>query len=95
MRTLEAIQRGARLLDEQKPGWENLLTLDSLNLAICRACVLGQLYGTYGDGKDALGIIFGRSYGFSANDEDYPKLTRMWRRFVARRITKKVARFLK
>lgn len=42
------VKRGARWLDKRLPGWfngrsEHLIDLDTLDLAQCQVCVLGQL----------------------------------------------------
>ena len=43
----EAVQAGAALLDDKRPGWESEIKLDKLNLRDSRSCILGQLYGSY------------------------------------------------
>jgi hypothetical protein len=45
---------GAALLDERRPGWFREVDRDSLEMGSCRRCVLGQLYGLYSAGRDAL-----------------------------------------
>lgn len=52
----DRVQRGVELLDRVRPGWERSIDLGSLDIAICTRCVLGQLFGHYVDGKEALGI---------------------------------------
>ena len=39
----ERVERGAALLDEHAPGWENVIDLKTLNLSSCEACVCGQV----------------------------------------------------
>lgn len=51
------IERGARLLDERRPGWHQEINLDTLNLNSYHNCVLGQLYGRYDRGALRLGLI--------------------------------------
>lgn len=62
------VQRGMMLLDEERPGWEDELDLGTLNVADPHNCVLGQLYGEYQEGKDALGLSLGEAinHGFVA-----------------------------
>ena len=42
------------LLDKVKPGWEQRINVETLNLESAMECVLGQLYGSYADGLSAL-----------------------------------------
>lgn len=48
------VQKGAALLDQHRPGWERGIDPSSLVIYHIERCILGQLYGDYGDGKDAL-----------------------------------------
>jgi uncharacterized Ntn-hydrolase superfamily protein len=45
---------GATLLDTLRPGWANEITVDRLLMSECGACVLGQLFGDYGTGAEAI-----------------------------------------
>jgi hypothetical protein len=45
---------GATILDVFRPGWAHEIDLDSLNLADCHACVLGQTFGDYNGGAEKL-----------------------------------------
>jgi hypothetical protein len=38
---------GARLLDLVRPGWEEKINIDELDMSSGRWCVLGQVYGSY------------------------------------------------
>lgn len=38
---------GARMLDSRYPEWHKSIDLKRLNMAHCRRCVLGQLFGDY------------------------------------------------
>lgn len=38
---------GALLLDLLQPGWADRIDTESLDLASCQVCVLGQLFGEY------------------------------------------------
>jgi hypothetical protein len=65
MSVKERVERGAKLLDEHRPGWELKIDLQALDLSSCDRCVLGQIYGSYGDGYDLLGLTDETSpYGF-------------------------------
>lgn len=47
MEIKEAAARGARLLDDIKPGWYKLIDLGQLDMGNCYRCILGQVYGDY------------------------------------------------
>ena len=51
-----AVERGASLLDEKRPGWENEIDVDRLDMNNFKNCVLGQVYGEYDAGLVQLGI---------------------------------------
>lgn len=48
------VQRGAKLLDKELPGWHTRINLHNLDLNNCEQCILGQLYGDYSKGLDAM-----------------------------------------
>jgi hypothetical protein len=50
----ERVQRGALLLDAEVPGWARRINEWELDLGQCDQCILGQLYGEYCTGRDAL-----------------------------------------
>jgi hypothetical protein len=84
----ERVERGAALLDERRPGWWDEIDLETFEMAnVCR-CSLGQLWGSYAKGKEALGIdlIPGCALGFISHIADgYPVLTVLWRAAIERR----------
>ncbi len=47
--TMLAVKRGAALLDEVYPKWEQAITIDQLFLESASSCVLGQLAPEYTD----------------------------------------------
>lgn len=80
------VERGAALLDEKVPGWAARVDVDTLALFDCTFCVLGQLFGDFGDGLDELDIT-GAPHGFSCPDIDYPRLEQDWRLAILSRRT--------
>jgi hypothetical protein len=50
----ERVARGARLLDEKRPGWEGCIALDHIEMDMCDSCILGFVYGHYHVGSDRL-----------------------------------------
>jgi hypothetical protein len=52
----DRVSAGIDLLDRETPGWDKDIDLDALRLSSCEQCVLGQLYGTFGDGLDFLDL---------------------------------------
>ena len=96
------IQAGVTLLDAKNPGWESEIDLGRLNLRSDVNCVLGQLYGYFQKGKDALGlkITFDAvnradwteidNHGFhQPTIADTEILTEEWKKFISQRLTQK------
>jgi hypothetical protein len=79
------VAAGAALLDERGPDdWRDKIDLDTLDVFSFTDCVLGQLYGRYNSGKDALDIWEGMSYGFDDSKGHHVKLTAAWKRYLTR-----------
>jgi len=75
------------MLDRLRPGWENAIVVESLDMDNICDCVLGQLYGSYCEGLGALGLNgrYGCTYGFnifptrdSKIESTMEKLTTLW-----------------
>lgn len=79
-----AIDKGIELLDAQVPNWCKQMQLDHLDLADVNSCVLGQVYGHFGHGLNALNMHGGSDlYGFIAKDgRDAVYLTRRWKQRI-------------
>lgn len=88
----EAVQKGYALLDEHKPGWINLINWETLDLSGTYNCILGQLYGSYFRGCEALHLgsctccaefeETGSDYGFNIPGDDFitfEMLEELWR----------------
>lgn len=88
------VGRGMKLLDSELPTWRADILLDKLDMHECDRCVLGQLFGTFDDGVDSLGLDPAEvvDHGFDVDDDRYPprlapgyKLLREeWRRAIER-----------
>lgn len=50
-------ERGARRMDTYDPNWVHRVNLSVLELVSTYRCVLGQCFGTYADGVDALNLV--------------------------------------
>lgn len=51
------VAKGAALLDRAEgPGWVGFVTDFTLDMSSAHECILGQLYGTYRDGLETLGL---------------------------------------
>lgn len=50
------VKKGAALLDRAVPGWAHRIGAE-LEMASCQRCVLGQVYGGYFIGSDALATM--------------------------------------
>jgi hypothetical protein len=49
------VAQGAAFLDRVRPGWADLINVDTLQMVQCYRCVLGQIYGDYCAGVAAFG----------------------------------------
>ena len=58
------VERGAKLLDEERPGWADMIYLEQLQMSDCSACILGQLYGDYSDAVNTILNVPGDEFGF-------------------------------
>lgn len=56
------IERGAAWLDRVKPGWRDLIDLDTLNLADAESCVLGQVFADEADDLTTDGFDYVAEY---------------------------------
>ena len=72
------VTAGMSLLDQQRPGWRSEIDLGTLDLGNCQVCVLGQIFGDYEDGLEALDISDPYKYGFNAVEGMYA-LTQAWK----------------
>lgn len=89
------VQKGMQLLDKNRPGWDQHIDLAVLDIARGDRCALGQTYGAYYFGIQALGLTLGesRDHGFhSASyalypqiDREYEVLTAEWRHQIKTR----------
>lgn len=80
---LERVQRGARLLDEKVPEWFNKIDIETLNIASCLKCVLGQLFGYFSDESlNRLGLTLYShddiEHGFLSQDGFNKTITLLW-----------------
>lgn len=85
------VNRGAALLDEKVPGWWERIDLEQLQLSSCIRCVLGQLFGIYGQGIRELGdsirlVADAIRHGLFVFDAaDYEPLTAAWKQLIQQR----------
>ena len=95
------VERGATLLDAEQPGWCKRIDLVTLDMGDTEQCVLGQMYGHYSDGVDALGLglreyagVYTKAstHGFDHDhafpgetDDQYPRLLPLWREAIEAR----------
>lgn len=89
-----AVAEGVALLDKYDSDWWKHINLDTLDMRGCYSCILGQLFGSYVVGREALGIecCEGDLYGFDSlgPDQDFEKLQALWVEIIeARRATSK------
>jgi len=92
--------KGAERLDKNMPGWYRKIDKTKLNMSLCFACVIGQLFlGDYTNGLVSLGI-YGKSeeFGFdldtderrftSGRDKKMKRLTALWVKQIDLRLAK-------
>jgi hypothetical protein len=94
------VAAGGRLLDQRCPGWAARIDGGTLDLADAGYCVLGQLYGDFYAGAEALNLSPARcmDLGFAScvslgegffpatrRRIEYAALTRAWLRELAAR----------
>jgi hypothetical protein len=82
---LERAKQGAALLDEvADPDWREQLDLATLNMQNCEECVLGQLYGDYGEGLAVVELseYDAAEFGFTTNGS-WTWLNKAWRKLLA------------
>lgn len=72
----ERVARGAKLLDEKRPGWAAEIATDKLAMESCDRCILGQLYGHYFAGYEALRRQLPSDFLFSALGHGFTLSTR-------------------
>lgn len=92
----DCVARGARLLDDHRPGWRESVDAARLDVSDFHSCVLGQLYGSFSAGLTQLGLRLDgariEEHGFDVLLGDtgrYPAVQGAWERVLldpARRV---------
>lgn len=70
---MDTVKRAAALLDRAKPGWENLIDTETLNLNRTACCVLGQVYGE-DEYEDARFWFVRQGFGFGDIDTPFVEI---------------------
>lgn len=74
---------GASLLDTVEPGWYWRVLVNLLDMESTRWCIIGQVFGSWDEGMDAVGIAVYEDvdwrqcqsdYGFDLSEDDYGNL---------------------
>jgi hypothetical protein len=88
----DRVEKGAALLDRARPGWEREVSPQALLMCSGCDCVLGQLYGHFLAGIDALGVDGRKAaqvdHGFylpPGGPGLYRDLSDAWRALIRRR----------
>ena len=58
------VARGVALLDFAKIDWRSNINLSILDMSHWKYCILGQVFGSYVEGLQKLGMIDPTLYGF-------------------------------
>ena len=79
-----SVAKGAAFLDKEADfDWRERIDVTTLDLGVADRCILGQLYGDYGDGVWMLGISDATELGFTT-EYSYRVLTRYWKEELSR-----------
>jgi len=79
----ECIDSGVNLLNRRmKSDWYNDINLEKLDIECMDNCIISQLLGSYNKFYDWDEPYPGSVYGFSACDEDYPTLNKLWKETI-------------
>lgn len=83
----ELVGIGAHMLDLHfdGPQWRRNIDTARLDISDLELCVLGQLFGSYGEGLEALRLRVGVHTGFSSPDDelvDDDKLLASWINYI-------------
>lgn len=85
----ERVTAGATYLDEVVPDWLGRIDVDTLDIASCSTCILGQLFGGSLDGRLRLelDLEFARDLGFYNYPDiwEYGDLTEAWKTLITDR----------
>lgn len=95
----QQIKKWMRFLDLKRPGWLKRIKITKLDMDDPKLCILGQEFGDYHDGLDALGIFENEGsydedprrwpeYGLdsaTATDPDNAKLDAEWKAAIRKR----------
>ena len=82
--------KGAQFLDEKRPDWAKEINRKRLNMTSPYNCVLGQLYGFYHYGLNALCIRTSSDLGFITPDKaqgvHFTALNQAWLELIKERL---------
>lgn len=82
------VAAGIKKLDADKPGWRDLIDVQTLDLESCSVCVLGQVFGDYHDGRAQLDISSAVAYQMGFNTEgSFRELTEAWKEALGKNNT--------
>jgi hypothetical protein len=90
----EAVRRGARLLDEVVIKWWERINIDKLECDSAKNDILGQVFGAYYIGLEALNIGNPSDYGYDSSveatnpilDTSFRRLEGYWKAEIVERI---------
>jgi len=70
---MKDISKAIKLLDKNRPQWQQKIDLSLLDMSSAQNCILGQLYGDYSDGQHALKLGYEKcvALGFSPEGDEY------------------------
>lgn len=71
----DRVAKGISMLNAQDPNWRDWVDFETLELSSLGECILGQVFGSWGRGTEALNITGHRSAqtenGFDLSEDEY------------------------
>lgn len=81
-----SVENAAKFLDSVKPGWENLIDLDKLDMQSSTNCVLGQVYADNVDNERGYFWALDNVVDAEEYDNEFCGYTNKWKDQVRKRM---------
>ncbi len=75
------VKTAAKDLDRLKPGWASRINTERLDMGSVQQCILGQLYGTFGQGTVKVSVDRAYTRPFL-----YDAAAKWWKREIRKRL---------
>jgi hypothetical protein len=84
-----AVKRGISFLDRHYPQWIEHINVETLDVGFNEVCMLGQLFGSFENGQQVLGLIPLQAEWLGFNTwigNDHEELTACWKSAIEKRL---------